>query len=302
VTERDTGYWSQERISRVIASLSKERVLETPATVLADALTSHVHVKSRDSRSVRSVKTGSKRWKVGPMALAKRWGIGIGAARRTIDATTQHSVRNLANPTLSRRFATHDKLLRFRRLPCRMFTDTMKGKVESWFRRNKYGQVYVTDFGWIGFYPMQKKSQAPDTFVELCHEKGVPTHLVMDNSKEQTEGEFKKKARSFGCHVRQVETYSPWQNDAEDGIRELKKGTARDMVASHAPRKLWDHCAELKAKIISHTARGHYKLQNQVPETVLTGQTADISPLAEYRWYEWVKYLDYNLKEEALGR
>ena len=34
----------------------------------------------------------------------------------------------------------------------------------------------------------------------------------------------------------------------------------------------------------------------------MTGQTADILPLAEYGWYEWVKYFDYTSKEEALGR
>ena len=305
VTERDAGYWSQERVSRVIASLSKERVFDPPATELADALESHVHVKSssmKASKVVKSVKTGKKRWKVGPSALAKRWGIGTGAARRTIDATTQLSVRNLANPTLSRRFAAHDKLLRFRRLPCKMYTDTMESKTVSWFRRSKYGQVYVTDFGWTGFYPMQQKSQAPDTLVQLAHEKGVPTHFVMDNSLEQIKGQFRKKARSFGSHCRQADTYSHWQVLAEDGIRELKKGAAREMVAKHTPRKLWDHCYEWKSKVISHTARGHYKLQSQVPETVLTGQTADISPLAEYGWYEWVKYHDFASKEERLGR
>ena len=149
---------------------------------------------------------------------------------------------------------------------------------------------------------MESKSQAPDTFSQLAHEKGVPTHLVMDNSKEQTQGEFRKKARSFGCHVRQTDTYSPWQNDAEDGIRELKKGAGRDMVRTHTPKKLWDHCHEWKSKVISHTARGHYKLQSQVPETMLTGQTADISSLAEYGWYDWVKYHDFDSKEEKLGR
>ena len=305
VTDRDAGYWNQQRISRVIASLSKDRVFEPPATGLAGALESHVQVaafESEASRSVRSVKTGKKKWKVGPAALAKRWGIGVGAARRTIDATTQLTVRSLANPTLSRRFATNDKLLRFRRLPCKMYTDTMKASTRSWFRKNRYGQVYVTDFGWVGFYPMQTKSQAPDTLVELAHDKGVPTHFVMDNSLEQTQGEFKRKARSFGCHVRQTDTYSPWQNAAEDGIRELKKGAARAMAAKYTPAKLWDHCFEWKSKVISHTARGHYKLQSQVPETMLSGQTSDISPLAEYGWYDWVFYHDFVSKEETLGR
>ena len=305
--ERDAGYWSQERISRVIASLSKDQVFEPPATGLAGAIQSHVHIeasstKSAKPKAVKAVKTGKKHWKVGPSALAKRWGIGIGQARRTIDATTQYTVRSLANPTLSRRFATHDRLLRFRRLPCKMYTDTMKSKTESWFRRNRYGQVYVTDFGWIGFYPMQKKSNAPDTLVQLAHEKGVPTHFVMDNAKEQTMGEFRRKCRSFGCHVRQTDTYSPWQDEAESGIRELKRGTGRSMVTTQTPRKLWDHCHEWKAKVISRTARGHYKLQSQVPESILTGQTEDISNLAEYGWYEWVKFHDYISKEETLGR
>ena len=307
VTERDTGYWTQDRISRVIASLSKERIVDPPAECLAGALQSHAHVLASSKhpgakRSVKSVKTGKKKWKVGPAALAKRWGIGIGAARRTIDATTQLAVRNLTNPTLSRRFATNDKILRFRRLPCRMYTDTMKSDTVSWYRKCQYGQVYVTDFGWIGFYPMRQKSDAPDTLTQLAHDKGVPTHFVMDGAKEQIQGEFRKRARSYGCGLRQTDTYSAWQNDAEAGIRDLKQGASREMVAKQTPKKLWDHCYEWKAKVLSHTARGFYKLQSQVPETNLTGQSSDISPLAEYGWYEWVMYFDFTKKEETLGR
>ena len=305
VTDRDADYWSQDRISRVIAALSSERVWEPPVTGLAGALRSQVHVtalQKATKKSVKSVKTGKKKWKVGPSALAKRWGIGIGQAQRTIDATTQYAVRSLNNPSLSRRFATHDRLLRFRRLPCKMYTDTMKSKVVSWFRQSKYGQVYVTDFGWIAFYPMQKKSQAGDTLGELAHEFGVPTHFMMDNAKEQVMGEFRRKARSFGSRVDQADAYSQWQNAAEDGIRELKKGGRREMVRKHTPGVLWDHCYEWKANVLRHTARGHYKLQNQVPQTLLTGQTADISPLAEYGWYDWVKYHDYQSKQETLGR
>jgi len=294
VTADGSGYWNQERISRVIASLTKERVMEPTATSLAAALQSHVHVSA--------VKTGTKHWKVGPAALAKRWGVGVGTAKRTIDATTQLTVRNLTNPTLSRRFATNDKLLRFRRLSCKMYTDTLVAKTKSWLRGNKYGQVYVTDFGWIGFYAMQRKSNVPDTLVELAHDKGVPTHFVMDNSLEQTKGDFKKKARSFGCHVKQVDTYSPWQDEAESGINELKKGASRSMVSTQTPMALWDHCYEWRSKVICHTARGHYKLQGQIPETVLTGETGDISPLAEYGWYEWVFFRNHNQKEECLGR
>ena len=101
VAAKDVGNWSQEHISRVIASLSREGLFDTPASVVAGAMESQVHVKSKSERGgnvVKAIKTGKKQWKVGPSALAKRWGIGVGAARRTIDATTQYAVWSLANP------------------------------------------------------------------------------------------------------------------------------------------------------------------------------------------------------------
>ena len=65
VQERDADYWSQERISRVIESLLKDRVFqhvfEPSATELAGALQSHVNIAAKGSRSVRSVKTGKKK-------------------------------------------------------------------------------------------------------------------------------------------------------------------------------------------------------------------------------------------------
>jgi hypothetical protein len=128
----------------------------------------------------------------------------------------------------------------------------------------------------------------------------------MDGSKEQTMGEFRKKARAAGCRLKQTEPYSPFSNAAEGAIRETKRAAGRKMVVSRCPRKLWDHCLELEALIRSHTALNSYELEGQVPETIVSGQTADISPLVEYEWFEWVKYVDvpasYPEPKEALGR
>jgi hypothetical protein len=56
----------------------------------------------------------------------------------------------------------------------------------------------------------------------------------------------------------------------------------------------------------SHIALNSFELQGQVPEMIVSGQTADISPLVEYEWFEWVKYIDvpaaYPDPKEALGR
>ena len=49
---------------------------------------------------------------------------------------------------------------------------------------------------------------------------------------------------------------------------------------------------ELAALVRSHTAHDVYMLEGEVPETMMTGQTADISNLCEYEWYEWVMFRD----------
>jgi hypothetical protein len=42
----------------------------------------------------------------------------------------------------------------------------------------------------------------------------------------------------------------------------------------------------------SNTALDIFGLEGQVPESRVKGETTDISTIAEYGWYEWVKYCD----------
>jgi len=93
---------------------------------------------------------------------------------------------------------------------------------------------------------------------------------------------FREKGKGNGCHTKHMEPYSSWQSAAEGAIREVKQGSGRKMTASQAPHKLLDHL--LEAFIRSHTALDLFELQGQVPETILSGQTAYISPFVECRW------------------
>ena len=60
------------------------------------------------------------------------------------------------------------------------------------------------------------------------------------------------------------------------------------------------------ALIRSHTSHTAYELHSEVPETIMIGQTADISNICEYYWYEWVTFLDnvtsYPVDRRTLGR
>jgi hypothetical protein len=155
--------------------------------------------------------------------------------------------------------------------------------------------VYAADFCWSRNSPIKSKSEAHHTLDDLYQQYGVPTRLISDNAKELTLGQFAKKARQAQCPIDMTDTYGPFQNDRAEGemIRELKCLSGKWMVKMKSPKVLWDYCLVLSSKIHSVTAHNLYQLKGQVPETLMTGSTADtISHLCEFSWYEWVMYND----------
>jgi hypothetical protein len=62
------------------------------------------------------------------------------------------------------------------------------------------------------------------------------------------------------------------------------------MVRYGSPKRLWDDCLVREAYVRSSTALKIFSLEGQVPDIIVKGQTSEISPLAEYTWYEWLKF------------
>jgi hypothetical protein len=139
---------------------------------------------------------------------------------------------------------------------------------------------------------MTRKGEAHETLSLLFHRDGVPPTMVFGGLNEQCKGDFKRKLREADCHARQTEPYSPWQQVAEGCIHKLKHGVSRKMIKNDSPRVLWDHCIELKALIHSSTSNSVYMTNGEVPETIMTGSTADISHICEFGWYDWVMFRD----------
>jgi hypothetical protein len=140
----------------------------------------------------------------------------------------------------------------------------------------------------------------------LFHRDGVPNIMVMDGSKEQIEGEFMRKLRDAGFHIKQTEPHIQSSNMGEGAVRELKKGVGRHMMRSGCPKRLWDDCINREAYVSSHTSLDIYGLEGQVPESKIEGETVYISTIAEYAWYEWVKLRDtaakFPVSKIQLGR
>ena len=150
--------------------------------------------------------------------------------------------------------------------------------------------MFATADGWYRAFPMSKKSQAYKGLSLLLRREGAPNTMIMDGAQEQVMGMSRRKCRESGIWLKQTEPYTPWSNAAEAAIRKLKMGVGRLMVGSKAPKRLWDNCLEQEAYIRSLTAHEIYQLDGQVPETIVGGETAYISPFATFKWYKWVLF------------
>ena len=202
-----------------LSSLSSDLVDVTDDENFHHVLTSKVMISSVDTSLNGHIRSRNVA-PIDPQTLAARWMISPDRAKRTVVMTTQRGVRTCLNPTLSRRFPTNDRMLRYKRLPHTVFTDTMFASTVS-RQGNKMAQIYSSSFGWARAHLMNRKGEAHETLSLLFHHDGVPPAMVTDGSKEQTLGDFRRKLREADCHPRVTEPYSPWQQAAEGCIREV---------------------------------------------------------------------------------
>jgi hypothetical protein len=81
-----------------------------------------------------------------------------------------------------------------------MFTDTVYSTILA-RQQNKAAQIFCTDFDFVRAFPMKKESEAHEALSLLFHRDGVPNVMVMDGSKAQIEGKFRRKLCDGGCHI-----------------------------------------------------------------------------------------------------
>jgi hypothetical protein len=233
----------------------------------------------------------NRRGTVTAAQLSSRWFIGLNAAQRTIDRTTQLGVRDFSLTKGYRQLKHTAHQLMYKQIRALVYTDTMFTKVKS-LRQNTCAQVFVTDFHWTCTYPMKTKSEAHLTLERLHKEVGVFNTIIPDNAPELASGELKRKAIHAGSRVKPIEAYTHNQNLAESAIRELRRMYWRAMLSTGAPHVLWDHCLLLMSEIRTHTALDLPTLDGDTPHTRLTGDTPDISHLCEFTWYGNVWYIE----------
>jgi hypothetical protein len=114
-----------------------------------------------------------------------------------------------------------------------------------------------------------------------------------------------KKTKNYHIKTAVTEPHSPWQNRAEAAISELKRHTSRLMRTHNSPKRLWDYCCILVARIRNLIPNNYHLANGRTPDEIVTGDTSDISEFLAFTWYQPVWYLDtasYPEEKKKIGR
>jgi hypothetical protein len=217
---------------------------------------------------------------VNAQKLAKKWKIGLEVAKKMIDATTQLAVQDFTESEGGKRIKPSPWVLNFRRIDGDVYCDTLYGDCKS-LRGNKYCRIFATLFHFVRAFSMKSRKDCHHELDKWLQQIGVPRVIIPENAAEFTGPEmlFVKKSQRVQCSIHPIEAYSPNQSIAEDVIRELKRMFKRTMLATGAPKVVWDWCIEWCALVRSYTAWNMAALGGQTPATKITGDMPDISSL-----------------------
>ena len=188
-----------------------------------------------------------------------------------------------------------------KRLNDTFYSDTMFSGLRS-IRGNTCAQIF-TNGKFVHLEPIHRKAEAGEALHSMIDEVGIPDKMVFDGAKEQTgpKSEFMRALRKYRVSYWQTEPYSPWQNRAEDQIREVRRRWKLMRQRKKVPTRLWDYAMVHITQLMNRTARGR---NGRTGIEEITGETPDISEYVDFDFYDWVWYWDTPDKENSpkIGR
>jgi len=312
--ERNSDYMRYERKNYSLSQFcaKPDAFIDDPVTRNLSAITSSLTITGlyeqiKEQRAISGINSGLTRGEITEERLARLWNIPLKTAAQTIRVTTQRGMRMAVHP-LHARYRTKQAQLHYNQLSGRhgrFYSDTMLSSVKS-THGNTCGQIFINDINFTRFYPGRSKGEAGNALLDLIRDIGIPSELLTDDAKETMGGKWKQVTTEHDIRSNLTEPYSPFQNRAEGGIRELKKAISRTMKKLQAPKRLWDYCAEYHAQIRCLIATNLYHLNGCTPYEIVTHNTPDISEYAQYQWYEPVWFYDqlraFPHEKQTLGR
>jgi hypothetical protein len=105
-------------------------------------------------------------------------------------------------------------MLKYNRLQHKMYSDTFFSNLPS-VRRNKHGQLFLTDFGYMKFLPMKNKPEAGFALQELIKDVGISSHIHTHGAEELMMGKWRDICKDSNISTTQTERDNPWQNQTK---------------------------------------------------------------------------------------
>jgi len=220
--------------------------------------------------------------------LAKLWDIGIETARATIQNTTQDYVRSFENNLGARRMKPYYYQMDLKPLRTTMYGDFLIAPCKS-ASGNTVAMIYAERTGWLTACPLRERRLVHTTVPRLHRDIGFPAKMITDGAKEFKEGEFAKAVRKSGTTLEHVEAWWQRLNYCEMRIGHTKQRNKSMMRKSNTPIRLWDDAVKYSTALMSLMAQPkRHANEGRVPETLLRGDTHDISAYVEFAWYQTV--------------
>jgi hypothetical protein len=180
------------------------RQAEKPFVQTSNTRSAH----NTSARGIYGASRTSRRCTIAPSLLAKRLGISTYSAELTLNTTTQYAVHNLGTP-LSQRVRTRQAQLRYPRISCRLYSDTLFSDQKS-LLGNTCAQAFLAgDCGFSTVYGMPTKGEAGDKLNTFIKTYGIPEELTTDGAKEETLGTWNAVRKKFLIHQSVTEPHTP---------------------------------------------------------------------------------------------
>eukprot|EP00978_Attheya_sp_CCMP212_P000992 scaffold2061_cov62-Attheya_sp.AAC.1 len=218
MTSISSAYNDEAVLNRMVSAVHVLSYFEEDGIVVEDDSNDHEVY----SVGIVAINAKERHYRVTPDIIAKRFGCGIETAQKTLVATSQYGDRQATHP-LTRRYRTDLLQLKYHRISDDWYTDAMFPDVKS-VKGDKAAQVY-TNGDFILVYPMKLKSETGESLQVFSKDVGLPRRLIFDGAAEQMgfDTDLMKRIRWSHVEWKNTEPYTPWQNRAEDAIRELKR-------------------------------------------------------------------------------
>jgi hypothetical protein len=206
--------------------------------------------------SVSAVLSDTRHTKVNPSTAAKKLGVSLEMAERTLRVTTQQGIRTAIHP-MTKRYRVDRLHLNRKRLPGKWYTDHLFAKVKS-LDGNTCAQV-ITNGCYTRVTPLTTTKDSYLCLEEMERDVGIPEYLRTDLAPELSgkHTQWMKTIRQLGIKLSWSEKGRKNQNHRAEGeIGQLKARWKRRMTEKAVPKRLWDRGLVHEAEIMSLLSRG----------------------------------------------